>query len=83
MVVRRLDRRGVLFMLPSPRVFGRPTSAPTLQSLAAVTRRFLLKSEIPAPNHCLVTRLCAPQRSTQDAETETERERESRRKLKP
>ena len=62
------------------RVFGPAPHLPQpCNPLPAVTRRFLLssKSEIPAPNHCLVTRLCAPQRPTQDAEDrDRERERE-------
>ena len=85
MVVRRFSIAEVVpvYVCLSPSCFWLcPTSAPTRNPLSAVTRRFLLssKSEIPAPNHCSVTRLFAPQRATQEAE---DRERERERKLKP
>ena len=71
--------RWYLFMFAfSPSCFWTcPTSAPTLQSAPsrywAISTLFEIRNS--APNHCLVTRLFAPQRPTQDAE-DRERERE-------
>ena len=51
---------------------------PAIRSQPLLGHFYSLRNPNSAPNHCLVTRLFAPQRPTQDAE-DRERERESRR----